>query len=110
MLMEATDGRRQRGLEIAATTVITPNGEGEWLVPSQTLNGKYSVRKGPNGFECSCPDFELRGQTCNHGFAVEFVLRRETRPDGSVVETHAARMTYSQQWPAYNQAQVSEKE
>jgi transposase len=110
MLMEATDGRRQRGLEIAATTAIARKGEGEWLVPSQSLNGQYRVRKGLNGFECTCPDYELRGQTCKHGFAVEFVLRRETKPDGTVIETRAARVTYSQQWPAYNQAQVSEKE
>ena len=110
MLMNALDGRQQRGLEIAATSPITRQGEGEWLVPSQTLNGQYRVRKGPNGFECDCPDFELRGQTCKHGFAVEFVLRRETKPNGVVVETRAPRVTYAQQWSAYNAAQVGEKE
>lgn len=109
MLIEATDGRRQRGLEIAATTAIARQGEGEWLVPSQSLNGKYRVQKGPDGFTCDCPDFELRGQTCKHGFAVEFVLRRETKPDGTVIETRAARVTYAQNWPAYNKAQTSEK-
>lgn len=109
MLNEATNGRRQRGLEIAATTAIAQKGEGEWLVPSQSLNGKYHVRKGPEGFTCDCPDYELRGQTCKHGFAVEFVLRRETRPDGTVIETRAARVTYSQNWTAYNKAQTSEK-
>ena len=107
--MNAIDGRRQRGLEIAATTRIARQGEGEWLVPSQTLNGQYRVRKGPNGFECTCPDFELRGQTCKHGFAVEFLLRRETQPDGTVIE-RKARVTYAQTWSAYNAAQVSEKD
>jgi transposase len=110
MFNEVTNGRRQRGLEIAATTAIARKGEGEWLVPSQTLNGRYRVMKGPDGFQCNCPDYELRGQTCKHGFAVEFVLRRETRPDGTVIETRAARMTYTQNWPAYNGAQTNEKE
>jgi transposase len=110
MLNEATDARRQRGLEIAATTSIARKGEGEWIVPSQSMNGKYRVIKGAEGFQCSCPDYELRGQTCKHGFAVEFVLRRETKPDGTVIETRAARVTYPQNWPAYNAAQVSEKE
>jgi transposase len=109
MLTEAIDGRRQRGLEIAATSTIARKAEGEWLVPSQSLNGKYRVRRGPEGFECSCPDYELRGQTCKHGFAVEFFLRRETKPDGTVIETRAARITYGQNWPAYNRAQTTEK-
>jgi transposase len=104
----AVDGRRQRGLEIAATTAIARKGD-EWLVPSQSLNGKYRVMKGAAGFHCTCPDYELRGETCKHGFAVEFVLRRETKPDGTVIETRAARVTYSQNWPAYNRAQTAEK-
>lgn len=110
MLNEATDGRRQRGLEIAATTQIARKGEGEWSVPSQTLKGRYRVIKGDDGFLCDCPDFELRGQTCKHGYAVEFVLRRETMPDGTVIETRAARVTYAQNWPAYNRAQTTEKD
>lgn len=109
MVNEAVDGRRQRGLEIAATTAIARKGD-EWIVPSQTLRGKYRVMKGADGFHCTCPDYELRGQTCKHGFAVEFVLRRETKPDGTVIETRAARVTYSQNWPAYNKAQTSEKD
>lgn len=110
MLNEATAVRRQRGMEIAATTAIARTGEGEWIVPSQTLNGQYRViRDGEGDFRCSCPDYELREQTCKHGFAVEFVLRRETRPDGTVIETRAARVTYPQNWPAYNRAQTTEK-
>lgn len=109
MLNEATAVRRQRGLEIAATTAITRTGEGEWLVPSQSGGSQYRVIKDTGGFQCSCPDYELRVDTCKHGFAVEFVLRRETRPDGTVIETRAARVTYPQNWPAYNRAQTSEK-
>lgn len=109
MVNEALAVRRQRGLEIAATTPIKRTGEGEWLVPSQSGGNQYRVIKDTDGFQCSCPDYELRVDTCKHGFAVEFVLRRETRPDGTVIETRAARVTYPQNWPAYNKAQTSEK-
>jgi hypothetical protein len=40
---------------------------------------------------------------------VEFVIRRETAQDGTVTETRAARVTYSQNWPASNAAQTAEK-
>ena len=51
-------------------------------------------------------------------FAVQFVLKRETvtetTPHGdvktTVTETVATRVTYPQNWPAYNAAQTSEKE
>ena len=109
MVNEALAVRRQRGLEIAATTKITQTGEGEWAVPSQSGGSQYRVIKDTDGFQCSCPDYELRVDTCKHGFAVEFVLRRETRPDGTVIETRAARVTYPQNWRAYNRAQTSEK-
>jgi transposase len=108
MLNEAVDGRRQRGLEIAATARIARKGN-TWSVPSQSLNGRYTVTKTGDELRCSCPDYELRGKTCKHGFAVEFVIRRETAPDGTVTETRAARVTYSQNWPAYNAAQTCEK-
>lgn len=115
MTNEAVNGRRQRGLEIAATQVITENfGKGwnakGWNVPSQSAPGTtYRVVRATEGFRCACPDFELTGSTCKHGFAVEFMLRREMRPDGTVIETRAARMTYSQPWAAYNKAQTTEK-
>jgi transposase len=108
------DARQQRGLEIAATLAIQPKGEKAWIVPSQTLTGRYTVTRGFDGLECTCPDFELRHATCKHGFAVEFYLKRETvvAPDGetTVTETRAVRVTYSQDWPAYNAAQCAEKE
>ena len=110
MLNEATDGRRQRGLEIAATQVINRQRTGTFMVPSQSEIGRnYRVVQEADGFKCACPDCELRGETCKHGFAVEFMLRRETKPDGTVIETRAARLTYSQPWSAYNKAQTTEK-
>ena len=90
MLNEATNGRQQRGLAIAATQVITTNSAGDWMVPSQSMpERRYRVVKGEDGFRCACPDFELTGRTCKHGFAVEFMLRRETKPDGTVIMVSA---------------------
>lgn len=107
------DPRQQRGLEIAATLRIQEHGNG-WIVPSQTLNGRYTVTQEADGPHCTCPDYELRRLPCKHAFAVEFYLRRETTvtPDGetTVTETRAMRVTYPQDWPAYNRAQTSEKE
>ncbi|HSY47848.1 MAG TPA: transposase [Thermoanaerobaculia bacterium] len=108
------DARQQKGLEIAATLVIRPRGEKAWSVPSQSKNGRYTVTRTYDGLECTCPDYDNRHTTCKHGFAVEFYLKRETvvAPDGetTVTETRAMRVTYSQDWPAYNRAQCAEKE
>ena len=111
MLNEATDGRKQRGLALAATARIIRKGMATFSVPSQTVIAtRYTVvQENSEQFICNCPDYELRGQTCKHGYAVEFYLRRETTPDGTVVETRAARVTYPQHWPAYNRAQTTEK-
>lgn len=107
------DARQEKGLQIAAMMKIQPKGDG-WTVPSQTLVGKYTVTRDDDAFVCTCPDFELRRSTCKHGFAVEFFLKRETvtTPDGTetVTETAAVRVTYPQNWPAYNAAQCAEKE
>ncbi len=106
------DERQQKGLIIAATSAIKRGGDGVFTVPSQSLNGKYRVDG--NAKTCSCPDFELRQLPCKHVFAVEFVQRRETttRPDGAVTvtETTGVRVTYSQDWSAYNRSQQVERE
>ena len=111
MMNKATDGRKQRGLLLAATARIIRKGMATFSVPSQTVSTtRYVVvQETAEQFVCTCPDYELRGQTCKHGFAVDFYLKRETTPDGTVVETRAARMTYPQKWPAYNLAQTTEK-
>ncbi|HXH41116.1 MAG TPA: transposase [Thermoanaerobaculia bacterium] len=108
------DARQQKGLEIAATLAIQPKGDSAWIVPSQTLTGRYTVTRTFDGLECTCPDYDLRHSTCKHGFAVEFFLKRETTMSASgettITETRAMRVTYSQDWPAYNAAQCAEKE
>jgi len=113
------DARQQKGLEIAATSQITRRGNETWIVPSQSLNGKYAVSFTAEGKFCTCPDFELRQQPCKHIYSVQYVLFREqrieTRPDGTVTTTTTeaakVRVTYGQpNWSAYHKAQTCEKD
>ncbi len=108
------DARQEKGLVIAATLNTQPKGDSAWIVPSQTLTGRYTVTRTFDGLECTCPDYDLRHSTCKHGFAVEFFLKRETTMSASgettITETRAMRVTYQQDWPKYNAAQCAEKE
>lgn len=106
----AVDGRQLRGMELAVTKRIKKSGAA-WIVPSQTNRGsKYAVTRMDSGYRCTCPDYELRGLPCKHTYAVQYSLFRETAPDGTVRETETLRVTYTQDWTAYNAAQTSEKE
>jgi transposase len=109
------DARQQKGLEIAATMNLVKQADGTWSVPSQAGRGRYAVDAKTK--HCTCPDYELRQLPCKHVFAVEHVIKRETvtetAPDGAVTttvtETASVRVTYAQNWPAYNAAQTTEK-
>ena len=101
-------GRLQRGMAIAAQVPIRKHKLG-YSVPSQSGAGNYVVNLDDEPF-CSCPDFERTGQPCKHVYAVEIVIQREERPDGTTIETKAIRVTYRQDWPAYNAAQTHEGE
>jgi len=84
---------------------------GMYEVPSQTNSGAtYIVARVENVYRCTCPDHELTGQDCKHAFAVQYALKFERAEDGSVTETRTLRVTYAQNWPAYNRSQVTEKE
>lgn len=100
--------REQKGMEIAKTFQITKTERGYWKVPSQSGKGYYLVNLNKHEPECSCPDCELRKQKCKHIFAVEFYLKRETDNKGNITETKAVKITYSQNWKAYNTAQTNE--
>ncbi len=103
------DAREERGLVIAATSKIEKNKLG-WKVPSQSGNGSYIVNLDHGSPFCTCPDFEKRQQPCKHIHAVEFVVKRETKPDGTTIETKSIKMTCTQEWTAYNDAQTHEQE
>lgn len=101
------DARRTRGMEIAARLRVRQDGDA-WIVPSQTGDGRYTVR--PEAQTCTCPDFESRQLRCKHVWAVEFVMQREIAPDGTETVTEAVRVTYTQSWSVYNAAQTHEHE
>jgi transposase len=105
------DSREQRGMELAATRKIRHKGN-VWSVPSATGDGtKYTVDLAAEN--CSCPDHNLHRVKCKHIYAAFFVKTREENSDGSITETTimaTTRTTYPQNWPAYNGAQVNEKD
>lgn len=102
------DARQERGLRIAALSKIEKNPLG-WKVPSQSGNGSYVVAIGEKPY-CTCPDFETRRQPCKHIYAVEYVIQREIHADGSETYKESVKVTYRQEWPAYNEAQTHEAE
>lgn len=99
------EARQERGQQIAAAGRLRQKGA-LWIVPSQRGAGTYVVD--PATPECTCPDFKERQLACKHVFAVEYTVKRVTTPFGSIV-TETVRVTYPQQWPAYNAAQTNEK-
>ncbi len=101
--------REHRGVQIAERLTLQRRGEG-WVVPSQSGKGSYVVRLDGDAPRCTCPDNEMRRIKCKHIHAVEISLRREERPDGTTVVTATKRITYKQDWPAYNAAQTGEVE
>jgi transposase len=110
------DARQQRGIELAAIARIVRE-DGNWIVPSLTHSGRrHTVRMDVKNQHCTCDDHETRGGKCKHIFAVEHLLRCELRPDGPVRPTKPAapqalqKVTYGQNWAAYNEAQTHEKE
>ncbi len=99
--------REQKGMEMASRLKIERKGN-KWIVPSQTGKGKYEVDLEKP--DCTCPDFELRGLKCKHIYAVEYTIKTETDHETQTTTiTKTTRITYKQDWPAYNMAQTNEK-
>lgn len=99
--------REARGLEIAANSHITRNGQ-VWLVPSQRGRKTYTVDITGELPTCTCLDYETNGVKCKHIFAVEFIARHE-KGDKPPEIPKPEKRTYRQEWPAYNAAQTNEK-
>jgi len=99
----------ERGLAIANSDTVRKNKLG-WQVPSQSGNGTYIVSLDHGEPFCTCQYFEAEHKKCQHIYAVEFIVQRETKPDGTVTETRTMRITYTQEWAAYNAAQTHEQE
>jgi transposase len=105
------NAREERGLVIAAICKLNQTPDG-WLVPSQSA-GDTIYRVDVAKQTCTCPDFE-NGNKCKHLYAVEYTIKREVNPDGTVTDTRSVvfseKVTYKQDWPAYNLAQSIEKD
>jgi transposase len=100
--------RQARAFHIAATTALAP-ANGRWRVPSQTGTGVYTVTVTADGsWFCSCPDHEETLAPCKHIQAVEITIQREAGKAGEKF-SEVVKMTYSQNWSAYNAAQCDEK-
>jgi transposase len=103
--------REQRGLVIAALCKLTQK-DGHWIVPSQSATDKRYVVDLAHE-TCSCPDHQENGFKCKHLYAAEFTVKREMGKDGTITETKTLtfteKKTYTQDWPAYNLAQTTEK-
>jgi transposase len=81
-----------------------------WRVPSQTNStGSYLVKFKGHEPECECPDCQLNRKKCKHILAVELYLKKEIDKEGNITETRGMRVTYSQDWKAYNKSQTNEK-
>ncbi len=74
------------------------------------VRGLYAVNVDNGTGTCTCPDYETRGGSCKHILAVEFTIRRESGKGGRYKVTEQVKVTYTQEWSAYNAAQCEEKD
>jgi transposase len=96
-----------KGMEIAKKGGITETPKG-WIVPSQSGNGAYLVYKEGMKTACSCPDCQMRGIECKHQIAVKYFYHEVSDGQGNMTITKAVKVSYPQDWTAYNSAQTSE--
>jgi transposase len=103
--------RELKALELAARAKIVHGDDGIWSVPSQTAGRVYRVVTWPGAETCECEDFQLRQLPCKHIIAAKLVEEREGKRPAPPMDTDTPpeRKTYSQNWPAYNLAQTTEK-
>ena len=99
---------------IAATCKLNRKPDGTWLVPSQTNTKEIAYTVNLETKACTCLDCTDGGFVCKHYFAASIVHKREVLPDGTLIETKSMtltekKVTYKQDWPAYNLAQATEK-
>lgn len=102
------DLRKQKAEQIVKSKAITKTEKG-WIVASQSGNGSYKVAQNGTGFTCSCPDYQLRQQPCKHALACQMVVLKWFDRTGKQI-LEVKRVSYPQNWKAYNASQISEKE
>jgi hypothetical protein len=102
--------RELKALELAARARIVW-ADDAWSVPSQSSSTAYKVVTWPGAERCECEDWQLRQEACKHILAARLVEEREGKRPGPAIDTDtpAARKSYKQNWPSYDQAQTQEK-
>ena len=113
------DLREIKGRQLAATARLRRNGD-SWYVPSRngyatSVGGFYVVDPDISNPRCTCEDHQTNGKKCKHIWAVEFRLREddpyvENEPAPKLDDVDMRRLTYKQEWSAYNAAQTNEKD
>jgi transposase len=110
------DLRQMRGMELAETRTIRKR-DGWWWVPSQTGSRLYRVQISKKFATCECADFAKRGQACKHIVAACVMqIKQEKNADGTTTVTRTVafkteeKITYPQNWSAYNEAQTNEQD
>jgi len=106
-----TTSREERGRQIAKRGGIRQIGS-RYAVPSQSgAASAYIVDLVES--TCTCPDYELRRQSCKHLAAVYYSIAwsADVAADGTITETATVkitRKTYPRDWRSYNAAQKNE--
>lgn len=102
-----TETRTERAWAIASTPdTIKLIKEGVFKVQSQSGARSYHVER-TDRWRCDCPDFTTHGVECKHIIAVQLYLEAQ-RLSLEIVLGDRVRMTYGQDWSAYNLAQTEE--
>lgn len=100
--------REQRGKLIFQSGRIRRQND-YFVVGSQSSFKAYKVSFNGHEPKCNCPDCTLRKGKCKHIHAVEFYIKRQIDEEGKIKETKGVRVTYGQDWKAYNKSQTNEK-
>lgn len=101
------EAREIRGMQIAEKGGLEQTKHG-WIVPAQGGSGHYFVQRKGGRYVCDCPDCQTRNLTCKHSYAVMHTLRKTVDSQGKTTITETKRITYKQDWKAYNKAQTGE--
>ena len=85
-LQELEQRREERGYGILMNgSTITQIDRESFLVPSQSRNVKYLVRKDEESWNCECPDYQFRLVQCKHIYAVQLWVKLKEKLQPKIV-------------------------
>ncbi len=82
--------------------------ESIYSVKAQSGDGVYLVSSEAGRWKCLCPDFTSHNLPCKHVLAVQLKLKGITVQAAFEGESKRPRLTYRQDWHAYNEAQKAQ--